>query len=178
MWWLSRPLARLRLPPNAITLAGAVLAVCAAVVLRPWAALALVIAAVLCDGLDGAVAVLADRASAGGALLDKVADRIADIAFVVVLWRCGASAALAVFAGLAVLAVETCRELVGGVLRARITAGERPSRVVCVVIACACRLVSGARWPADVCAAVLLALSVVALIQLGSARRAARGRAS
>ena len=63
----------------------------------PWVALALVLLAVLCDGLDGAVALASERVSVRGAYADKIADRVADTAFAAVLWRCGAPWGLAVW---------------------------------------------------------------------------------
>ncbi len=89
MWWLARPLRRV--PPTAITVVGVVLAADAVLLGRSWpaAAAVAVLAAVLCDGLDGAVAVVADRATSAGARADAVADRLADVAFAAVLWRCG-----------------------------------------------------------------------------------------
>ena len=73
LWWLARPLRGV--PPTAITVLGAVLAVDAAVLAANhpgWAALAVVLAA-LCDGLDGAVAVVAGRATRSGAVADALA---------------------------------------------------------------------------------------------------------
>jgi 4-hydroxybenzoate polyprenyltransferase len=58
------------------------------------------------------------------------------------------------------------RELRGGAARSTITVGERPSRVICAVMACLSARVSSARWPAGVAASVLLGLSVAAIGQL------------
>jgi phosphatidylglycerophosphate synthase len=168
-WVLARPIARLRIHPIVLTVLGADLAIDA--VWRwsgsgHWIALLLVLASALCDALDGAVAVLTDRASRAGARADKVADRISDLAFAGVIWRCGAPAGLAVAAGIGMLAVEGFREFRAGLLRARITVGERPTRVICTVLACACAALSSATWPATVCAAVLIGLSLLAVVQL------------
>jgi phosphatidylglycerophosphate synthase len=168
MWAVGRPLARLRVPPTALTALGVVLAVDALLFARrrPWAALALVLAAVLCDGLDGAVAVLSDRASAAGAVADKLADRICDCAFAGVLWQCGAPWWLALAAAALSLVHEGVRELLGGRRRTRITVAERPTRTVCALLACLCAGVSAASWPPTVCAAVWVAAAVVGLAQL------------
>jgi len=180
MWWLATPLTRLRVPPLVITALGAALAVVAASISGlAWLALILVVASVVCDGLDGAVAALGNTASSLGAVADKLADRIADVAFVVVIWRCGAPGWLAVLTAAGVLSVEAVREAVRGPVV--ITVGERPSRVVCTVLACASAQVSAAQasaaqasaeWPATVCACVLLGLSVIACGQLVAAGRA------
>ncbi|MCW2497552.1 CDP-alcohol phosphatidyltransferase family protein [Jatrophihabitans sp.] len=175
IWWLAAPLARLRVPPLALTVLGALLAVVAAAGHWPWPAFGLIAGSVLCDALDGAVALLGEHATVLGARADKLADRIADLAFVVVLWRCGAPALLAAAAAASVLAVERLREWRGGLLRAQLTVAERPSRVICVLLACLCAAVSTAHWPATVCAAVLVGLSVIALAQLTRRARATSG---
>jgi phosphatidylglycerophosphate synthase len=168
MWLLARPLARLRVPPLVITLAGAVLAVDAVLFAErlPWAALGLVLLSVVCDGVDGAVAVLASSASAFGSVADKVADRVSDSAFALVLWRCGAPWWLAVVAGGLSLVHEGIRVVLGGERLARITVAERPTRVICTALACGSAGVSSASWPPTVCAAVWVGLAVIGLGQL------------
>ena len=166
MWWLARPLARLRVSPGAITVAGAALACAAVFVVRrePLLAVTFVLGSVVADGLDGAVAVLQGAASRFGALADKIADRTSDIAFAAVLWRCGVPASLAILAGLGMLAVEVLREV-----RSRpvvITVAERPTRTICTVLACGSVAISSAHWPVLVCAWVLVGLSALALVQL------------
>ena len=150
-----------------LTVAGALLAVDAALFAArwPWVALALIVASVLCDALDGAVASLSGAASASGAAADRVADRISDLAFALVLWRCGAPLWLAVAAGLLMLAVEVVR---GRVDATAITVAERPTRTICAVLACASAGVSVAAWPATACAAVWVAAHLLALAQLAT----------
>lgn len=161
VWTIARPLKVI--PPLALTVAGAVLAV-VAVFVGPWAALVLVLAAVLCDALDGAVALIADRVSTSGAVADKVADRIADIAFALVVWRCGAPLWLALIAAAIAVSHEAMRELRGGPARALITVDERPSRTICTVLACA--TATWGTWAPTTCALVWVAVGVVGLAQL------------
>jgi CDP-diacylglycerol--glycerol-3-phosphate 3-phosphatidyltransferase len=164
LWTIARPLAAARIPPTAITVVGAGLAVAAGLLAGRWplAALALVLAAVVADGLDGAVAVVGGRASRVGAVLDHVADRVADTAFALVMWRCGAPLWLALVAAGLSLVQELARR------RVVITVAERPTRVICAVLACAAAAVSAASWPPTVCAAVWVAATVVALAQMTS----------
>lgn len=168
MWTLARPLARAGMPPLAITVAGVVFAVDAVLLAAafPLAASVLVLGSAFCDGLDGAVAVVAARATRAGALADVLADRIADCAFALVIWRCGAPLWLAVLAGGISLVHEAVRTLLGGVLRTAITVGERPTRVICAAIAGIAAAVSEADWPATTCAAVWSGAGLVALGQL------------
>ena len=127
----------------------------------------LVLVAVLCDALDGAVALLAGRVTAFGSLADKCADRIADTAFALVVWRCGAPLWLAVAAAAIALLLEGVREVRGGAARAVLSVCERPSRVICTLLAC---LSAGwGTWAPTTCAAVWLALGLVALGQVATA---------
>ena len=164
MWLLARPLRAV--PPVVLTGFGVLCAVAAAVLARPlpWAALGLVLAAVLCDGLDGAVAVVGGRASVVGARLDAVADRISDAAFAAVLWRCGVPWGVALACGVVAVGVDVLRR--ARRVPGRITVGERPTWTVCTVLACGAAGVTAAQWPVLVCAAVWLAAGAVALTQL------------
>jgi phosphatidylglycerophosphate synthase len=135
---LARPFARLRVPPDVVTLLG--LTVAAGV---PWFAHLggrwLFVASTVCvlsaaaDSLDGVVAVLTDRVTAFGAVLDSVVDRGSDLLYVLAFWLTGAPAGVCVVGGGLMLLQEY--------LRARATASglsdivvvtvwERPTRVI------------------------------------------------
>jgi CDP-diacylglycerol--glycerol-3-phosphate 3-phosphatidyltransferase len=165
---VGRPFAALRVPPTALTVVGVVFALDALLIAShyPLVALALVLASVACDALDGAVAVLTARASALGSVADKAADRISDTAFALVIWRCGAPLWLAVVAGALSLLHEGLRVRLGGARLSRITVAERPSRVICTVLAGASPAVSDDAWPPTVCAAVWCGLALIGLAQL------------
>ncbi|MGN6611338.1 MAG: CDP-alcohol phosphatidyltransferase family protein, partial [Angustibacter sp.] len=101
---LARPLARLRVSPNAVTVLGvlvaaAVLPLALAGGRWPLLAAPVVVVSGVVDNLDGAVAVLTGRTSRWGALADALADRVSDVGYVVALWLLGAPAWLAVVAG-------------------------------------------------------------------------------
>jgi CDP-diacylglycerol--glycerol-3-phosphate 3-phosphatidyltransferase len=157
-------------PPSLISVLGVLFAIDALLLASssPWFAFALVLLAALCDGLDGAVAVIADRATRAGAFVDKLADRIVDTAFALVIWRCGAPWWLAVCAALLSLLHEAIRELGGGTRRVRITVAERPTRVICAAVACVSAAVSSASWPPTVCAAVWVGLALIGLVQVAT----------
>lgn len=134
---LARPLAAAGVRPDLLTLAGLVVALSA---LAPaaaggrWALAAggLVVLSALVDGLDGAVAVLTGRSSRWGAVLDALCDRLADAAYVVVLWLLGAPGWLAAAAAGAAWLLEYARARAAGAGMAGIgvvTVGERPTRV-------------------------------------------------
>jgi phosphatidylglycerophosphate synthase len=135
---VGRPLAASNVPPTVVTVLGLLVA-CGVVPVAnlggrwPLLATVLVVASGLLDSLDGAVAVLSDRVSRWGALLDAVCDRVADAAYGVALWALGAPAWLAgLWVGLSLLA-EYARargqSLLGGPVDV-VTVGERPTRVV------------------------------------------------
>lgn len=165
-WTLARPLAASRARPGAITVVGVVLAVGAPLFAArlPLAALVLVLAAALCDGLDGAVALLQGRTTRAGARADAAADRIADTAFALVIWQAGAPLWLAVLAATLSAGLELARR------GPAITVAERPTRVICTALACISAAISDATWPPTVCAAVWVASTVVAFGQLRQAR--------
>jgi phosphatidylglycerophosphate synthase len=172
MWTLARPLRGV--PPTVLTVVGVLLALDAALLAaaHPLAALAAVVLAALCDGLDGAVAVVADRASRRGAVADAMADRLSDVAFAAVLWRCGAPGPVALACAVAALGVDGLRRVRR--VPARVTAGERPTWTVCAALACVCAAVTETSWPVLTCAAVWLALGAVALGQVATTPRAVR----
>ncbi len=164
MWALARPLRAV--PPTAVTTLGVLLALDAVLLARghPWAAAVAVLLAALCDGLDGAIAVVADRASRGGAVADAVADRLADVAFAAVLWRCGGPWWLAGACGAGAVGVDVLRRLRR--VPARITVAERPTWTVCAILAAGSSAVTAAPWPVLVCAVVWLAAALIGLVQI------------
>jgi CDP-diacylglycerol--glycerol-3-phosphate 3-phosphatidyltransferase len=149
----ARPLARHRVRPDVLTLVGLALAVVTVPVAAlggRWALLVAGLAFVSAgvDSLDGAVAVLTDRVTAWGALLDAVSDRVADVALALALAALVVAAdepviddgwlvALTAAALLVPLVLEYVRARAGGLGLAGlevVTAGERPSRLIVVVM--------------------------------------------
>lgn len=140
---LARPLDRVH--PDVLSAAGVVVAAGAVAVAgagERWAllALVLVVAAGLLDGLDGAVALRTGRVRPLGAVVDAVADRLADLSLVLVLLVLGAEAWWCAAIGASVLLHEYARakaQAVGMASAGVITVAERPTRVIVVAIACA-----------------------------------------
>lgn len=164
LWSLARPLRQV--PPTLVTAVGVLLALDAVLLagsVPAGAAVAVVLAAV-CDGLDGALAVVADRASRAGAVADAVADRISDAAFAAVLWRCGAPWWAALGCAVLALGVDALRRLLA--VPARVTVGERPTWTICAALAAGSAALTSAHWPVYSCAAVWAAAGVVAVLQI------------
>jgi phosphatidylglycerophosphate synthase len=180
------PFVTLGVPPNAITLAGPVLAAlalwpAAAGGRWPLLAVVLVVLAGLVDSLDGAVAVLSDRVSRIGAVLDSACDRLADLCLIGALWLVGGGSGAgsggwltgACLAG-AVLAVlhEQVRASarVNGMSEVGVvTVSERPTRViVTAAFLLAAGLYPGAAAGWATAGAVAWAgLGAIGLVQLG-----------
>ncbi len=173
---VAAPLARLRVPPDAVTLLGLLIA-CSAPVLAGLGRAGVLVAAVvialsgLVDSLDGAVAVMTGRVSRWGAVLDAVADRISDAAFVATLWVVGAPAQVSVAAVALCWLQEYARARAGGAGMAEVgvlTVNERPTRVVVVVmflLASVARPADDPGW-ATLGAWALVGLGVIGLVQL------------
>lgn len=179
---LAVPLAQRGVSPTGLTAAGVVLAFSALVPAGAgggWVAVAavLVLLSSVFDGLDGAVAVLTDRASARGAVLDSVADRICEVAFVGVLWSLGAEAwwCLGAWGSIWLLEYVRARAAAVGIPGiGPVTIGERPTRVIVVVMfALAAAVFPGSAdaW-ATSGAVVLVVVGVVGCLHLLTGLRA------
>jgi phosphatidylglycerophosphate synthase len=173
---LARPFARIGVPPDVVTLLG--LAVSGVVVWLcalggRWVLLAAFVvgASGILDSLDGAVAVLTDRVTRWGAVLDSVVDRVSDVLYLVALWLVGAPAWACVLAGVVVLVHEYARAratAIGMDDVGVVTIGERPTRVIVVAMfLLGAGLYAGsASWWAALGAYASLAVGAVALVQL------------
>ncbi|HEY0536545.1 MAG TPA: CDP-alcohol phosphatidyltransferase family protein [Actinoplanes sp.] len=160
--------------PTVVTCAGLVL--CLSV---PFAGLlpgaALVLLAALADTLDGAVAVLTSRATRLGYVLDSVADRVGEAAWLTAFWLGGAQAWVAVAAGAASWLHEYARARATAAGMSEIgavTVGERPTRVLIALLGLLVAGIAGhAAVVLTVAAAVWLGLAVVGFGQLAVAVR-------
>jgi len=171
---VASPLARLRVPPDVVTLLGLAVAGAAPVLASQGrgglvAASLVVFLSGLVDSLDGAVAVMTGRVTRWGAVLDGLVDRLSDAVLVAALWVAGAPAAACVAGAAVAWLHEYLRARAGaagmpdvGVL----TVAERPTRVIMVgmfLLAAAAR--PAEPWPA-IGAWALAGVGVVGLGQL------------
>ncbi len=143
----ARPLAALRIHPDVLTLVGGLVAALVVILVHLGTvhlgpALVIVAAVVTAisgvfDSLDGAVAVLTDRTSRWGALLDSLVDRVSDVLYLLALSIAGAPGWLCVFAGTAIFLLEYARAralAIGMDDVGIISIGERPTRVAVVAM--------------------------------------------
>ncbi len=173
---LARPFALARVPPDVLTLGGLLISALLVLVAAQegrWLLLAAVITAVsgVADNIDGAVAVLTDRATRFGYVLDSVVDRVSDALYLVALWVVGAPAALCVVGGVLMLLQEYLRARAGNAGMGEIgvvTIWERPTRVTVTAMF----LLAGGLFPAyadeaaTAAAAAWIGLGVVGFTQL------------
>ena len=99
----------------------------------PLLAVLMIVGAGLLDSLDGAVAVLTDRVTRWGAVMDAVCDRIADLCFVAALALAGADPGWCVAGGALALLHEQLRASARAVGMSEVgvvTVSERPTRVI------------------------------------------------
>lgn len=134
---VGRVLARLRVPPAAVTGAALLLSLAVPVLAARhggWPALAavLVLASGFADSLDGAVAVIASRTSPLGYVADSVGDRLSELSWLVAIWLLGVPAWLAgcVLAGAWLHEYVRARAVGAGMTEiGTVTVAERPTRV-------------------------------------------------
>jgi archaetidylinositol phosphate synthase len=79
----------IRFTPNVLTGMGLFCAIGMILTSNYWVALALLVASLFFDGVDGSVAILQERASKWGALVDSVVDRISEALWLYIGWRLG-----------------------------------------------------------------------------------------
>jgi len=171
---VARPLAGARVPPDFVTLAGLLVAAGAPALAAGgdgwWlaGATAVVVLSGLLDSLDGAVALLSDRTTRWGHVLDSVADRAGDALFVATLWVAGAPGVLCVAGGMLMFLQEYARARAGagGMTEVGVvTVWERPTRVIVTAAFLASAAALGDLW-ALLGAAAWVGLGVVGLAQL------------
>ena len=135
---IARPLARRGVQPDVLTissiwLAGAVFV--PASIGGRWAMLAgwVLVASGLFDTLDGCVAVLEERTTSWGYVLDSMVDRINDVVYLAAVVSVGAPLRLALACGFGFFLLEYLRARAGnagGDEVGRVTVAERPNRVI------------------------------------------------
>ena len=177
--WLSlayavaRPLAAARVPPDLVTLAG-LLASGAAVALAAgegwWllASASAVVLAGLLDNVDGAVAVLRDRVTRWGSVLDAVTDRVGDLLFLAALSVAGAPWQACALGAALMFLQEYTRASAGAAGMNEVgivTVWERPSRVIVTAAFLASAAALGDPWP-ELGAWAWTGLGAVGLTQL------------
>lgn len=168
----ATPLVRAGVSPSTVTVAG--VAVMAAVPLIasagaawPMVAMLVILVGAVLDGVDGAIAVRAGKASRWGRVLDPFADRCSDLLLILTLVVLGAPVWLGISLALLTLLLESVRahaQATGMEGPGVLTWWERPSRVIVASFATA---TSAIEWGARRSGIdVLPALDGVALVTI------------
>lgn len=135
---ITKLLAKIRISPNGLTIFGLVFGVLLYLNSQSiWAPIFLVLS-LICDGLDGSLAIITEKSSKWGAILDSVIDRLTEVFWVLALYSLGINLNLLI----AVLILSTVQEYlraraggVGVVEVGVVTYAERPVRASFVFIA-------------------------------------------
>ena len=86
---MARVACTLRISSNMLTYFGVLFALFTAIASTHWSAPLFLILSLVCDGIDGSVAILSKSSSSWGATLDAVADRISEALWAVAFYRLG-----------------------------------------------------------------------------------------
>jgi archaetidylinositol phosphate synthase len=134
---LVKPLSKLKFTPNKLTLLGLFFGILLYLNAQsPWAALLLVLS-LICDGIDGSLAILTSKFSKWGALLDSTIDRITEVFWLLTLYKIGADLKLLLIIVFASVQ-EYLRARAGGLGMSHVgvvTLAERPVRASFIFIA-------------------------------------------
>ncbi|WP_137293889.1 CDP-alcohol phosphatidyltransferase family protein [Nocardioides dongxiaopingii] len=147
----ARPLARRGVAPDAVTAAGVAVAVTVPLLASagaawPLAAVPVMVAAAVLDGVDGALASRTGTSSRWGQVLDPLADRVSDLLLVLTLVVLGAPLWLgATYGALGLLheSVRSTAQAAGMGGPGAVTVAERPTRVIVAAFAA---LLCGLEW--------------------------------
>ena len=135
---VSKALAKIRVTPNALTILGLVFGILLYMNSNAiWAPLILVIS-LICDGVDGGLAIITRQSSKWGALLDSVVDRLTEVFWVFALYSLGVDSKILITVLILASTQEYLRARAGGVGLKQVgvvTVAERPVRASFIFIA-------------------------------------------
>ncbi len=135
---VSKALAKIRVTPNALTILGLVFGILLYMNSSAiWAPLILVIS-LICDGVDGSLAIVTRQSSKWGALLDSVVDRLTEVFWVFALYSLGVDSKILITVLILASTQEYLRARAGGVGLKQVgvvTVAERPVRASFIFIA-------------------------------------------
>lgn len=135
---IARVLSSARVSPNSVTYFGVVLAAGTAVYSPRWWVAILLLLSLLCDGIDGSIAIVQGRVTKLGATLDSVADRVSEALWAIAFYRLGAPLTWVVVFWLIAALQEYARARLGseGIRQIGVvTPAERPIRATALFIA-------------------------------------------
>ena len=141
--WLSisyvivKPLSKARVTPNILTILGLFFGVLLYANAEIFWAPALLVLSLICDGIDGCLAIVTSKSTKWGAILDSTVDRLTEIFWVLALYKIGADLKLLIVVLLAASVQEYIRARAAGLGVSEVgivTFAERPVRASFVFI--------------------------------------------
>jgi phosphatidylglycerophosphate synthase len=141
--WLSisyvvvKPLSKARVTPNVLTIFGLFFGVLLYANAETFWAPALLVLSLICDGIDGSLAIITNKSTKWGAILDSTVDRLTEIFWVLALYKVGADLNLLIIVLLAASVQEYMRARAAGLGVSEVgivTFAERPVRASFVFI--------------------------------------------
>jgi len=141
--WLSisyvvvKPLSKARVTPNILTMFGLLFGVLLYANAETFWAPALLVLSLICDGIDGSLAIVTNKSTKWGAILDSTVDRLTEIFWVFALYKVGADLNLLIIVLLAASVQEYMRARAAGLGVSEVgivTFAERPVRASFVFI--------------------------------------------
>ena len=135
---ISRPLVRLRVSPNILSVIGVIAAVFTYTEAHRNYCIVFLGLSLLSDGIDGTVAILSGKASKRGAMVDAISDRIGETFWALAFYKLGAPAWLIATAWVLAFTQEYSRARIAGLGEHRIdvvTIAERPVRASFLAVA-------------------------------------------
>ncbi|MDP1711910.1 MAG: CDP-alcohol phosphatidyltransferase family protein [Candidatus Nanopelagicaceae bacterium] len=147
---IAQVLSSARISPNSVTYFGVALAAGTAFYSPRWWIAFLLVFSLLCDGVDGSLAIVQNKVTKYGATLDSVADRISEALWAVAFYRLGAPLTWVVALWLVAALQEYARARLGseGIRQIGVvTPAERPVRALILFVAIlAAQFDSTANW--------------------------------
>jgi phosphatidylglycerophosphate synthase len=135
---LMYPLAKLRISPHLITLCGLIASIFTWLQSLRWFAPFILVLSLLADGVDGTLAMIQQKESKWGAIVDAAADRVSEAFWALTFYSLGAPMVVITIAWLAAGTQEYVRARMGGLGAKKvevITIAERPVRASLLFIA-------------------------------------------
>ena len=136
-YYLVQPFVLLRFTPNLVTLLGPILAGIALLASNNTVIALLILASLIVDGFDGAVAIIRSKSSVIGGVWDGIVDRITELMWIGALYYAGISPALLLTTWVLVATQEYGRAKlnhVAGNTLGVVTICERPVRGLLVAL--------------------------------------------
>ena len=142
---LVKPLVKLRITPNILTIFGLFFGVLLYLNATSTWASALLTLSLICDGIDGSLAIVTSKASRWGAVLDSVVDRITEFFWALAFIAIGANQYVVIAALLLASIQEYLRARAGGLGLLDVgvvTIAERPVRASILFVAIIAHLIN------------------------------------